>query len=190
MRAAVSDAILEAAEQVALESGLEAATTAAIAARAGVAVGTLYNYFPDRDGILAALVKTRRAEILPKIEAASRAHVALPFADQLRAYLRELLGIFEAHRRFLELAMLADREGMKIKGRDMSVLNKMLADVEAIFRLGAAKKLFPAPRAESYARMFVGSVKALLGWRIEKGLPLADDVDLVTDLWLKGVGGV
>src|SRR6185369_9232614 len=81
VREAVSEAILEAAEAVALENGLEASSAAAIAARAGVAVGTLYNYFPDRDGILSALFKSRRAEILPGVEAAAAAGAGLPFEE-------------------------------------------------------------------------------------------------------------
>ena len=132
VREAVSEAILEAAEAVALENGLEAVSAAAIAARAGVAVGTLYNYFPDRDGILAALFKTRRAEIGPALEAGATAAAGLAFEERLRAYVRSLLDVFDEHFNFLRLAVLADGEGTKVRGRDKTLMTQVLHQIEQI----------------------------------------------------------
>lgn len=188
VREAVSEAILEAAEEVALENGLEAASAAAIAARAGVAVGTLYNYFPDRDGILAALFKVRRAEILPGVDAAASAGANLPFEERLRAYVRKLLEVFEAHHNFLRLAIQADGEGTKIKGRDKTTLmNQVLHHIEQIMRDGASRKLFPASRVPAYARMLQGSLKALVHLRVQEDGSLAQDSDLIADVFLRGV---
>lgn len=47
--------ILDIAEQLFLEIGYEATTTRAIAARAKVSVGSLYQFFPDKEAILKAL---------------------------------------------------------------------------------------------------------------------------------------
>ncbi|EKU99924.1 transcriptional regulator [Leptolyngbya sp. PCC 7375] len=47
--------ILDAAEQLFLEVGYESTTTRAIAARAKVSVGSLYQFFPDKKAILKAL---------------------------------------------------------------------------------------------------------------------------------------
>jgi AcrR family transcriptional regulator len=49
--------LLEAAGQVFAESGYAATTTNAIAARAGVSPGSLYQYFPNKDAIAAALAE-------------------------------------------------------------------------------------------------------------------------------------
>jgi AcrR family transcriptional regulator len=51
------DAIVEAAAQVFQSHGYAAGTTNRIAERAGVSIGTLYQYFPDKDAILVALVE-------------------------------------------------------------------------------------------------------------------------------------
>lgn len=188
VREAVSEAILEAAEAVALENGLEAASAAAIAARAGVAVGTLYNYFPDRDGILAALFKSRRTEIIPGLDAAATAGASLAFEERLRAYVRTLLEVFEAHINFLRLAIQADGEGTKIKGRDKTTLmNQVLHHIEQIMRDGASRKLFPASRVAAYSRMLQGALKALVHWRVEQGGSLAQDSDIAVDLFLRGM---
>ena len=50
------DAIVEAAAQVFSESGYDA-TTNDIAARAGVSIGTLYQYFSDKDALLVRLAQ-------------------------------------------------------------------------------------------------------------------------------------
>ena len=49
---ATVDAILEAAFQILESDGLAHLTTSRIADRAGVSIGTLYQYFPDREAIL------------------------------------------------------------------------------------------------------------------------------------------
>src|ERR1700722_9023466 len=48
--------ILEAARQLFAASGYEASTTRDIADAAGIANGTLFNYFPNKEAILASLV--------------------------------------------------------------------------------------------------------------------------------------
>ncbi|MCC7052087.1 MAG: TetR/AcrR family transcriptional regulator [Gemmatimonadaceae bacterium] len=49
------EAILDAAELVLSEIGVDAATTNAIADRAGASVGSLYHFFPNKSAILAGL---------------------------------------------------------------------------------------------------------------------------------------
>ena len=55
--AASVSAILEATIQVLLSVGKERLTTTRVAARAGVSVGTLYQYFPNKSALLQAVVK-------------------------------------------------------------------------------------------------------------------------------------
>ena len=55
-------AILEAAAQVFERHGYAAGTTNRIAERAGVSIGTLYQYFPNKDAILVALAESHLRE--------------------------------------------------------------------------------------------------------------------------------
>jgi AcrR family transcriptional regulator len=56
-------AILDAAERTITEEGTAHARIDAIAAAAGVSVGTLYNHFADRDALVAAVIQDRRREL-------------------------------------------------------------------------------------------------------------------------------
>ena len=62
------DAILEATIQVLLQVGKEQLTTTRVAARAGVSVGTLYQYFPNKSALLQAVLKQHFARIIDAIE--------------------------------------------------------------------------------------------------------------------------
>ncbi len=55
--AEIVDAILDAAEALIDELGLGRFTTNAVVERAGVSVGSLYQYFPNKDAILVALAR-------------------------------------------------------------------------------------------------------------------------------------
>lgn len=57
---AIRDAILDASERMLAEGGVSRISTNLVAAKAGVSVGSLYQYFPGKDAILAAL--TQRLE--------------------------------------------------------------------------------------------------------------------------------
>jgi AcrR family transcriptional regulator len=66
--AASVDAILEATIQVLLSEGKERLTTTKVAARAGVSVGTLYQYFPNKSALLQAVLKRHFDEIMQTVE--------------------------------------------------------------------------------------------------------------------------
>ncbi len=57
------DAILEAAAQILIERGYAATTTNHIARRAGISIGSLYQYFPSKEAIAVYLVPARLENI-------------------------------------------------------------------------------------------------------------------------------
>lgn len=63
------EAILEATVQVLLEIGKERLTTTRVAHRAGVSVGTLYQYFPDKQALLASCLKRHLSGVAEAVEA-------------------------------------------------------------------------------------------------------------------------
>jgi AcrR family transcriptional regulator len=180
VRETVSNAILDAAEAVAAEKGLEGTSTAAIAERAGVAVGTLYNYFPDRDALLAALVKTRREAMHARLEAVEVAGDSVE--ERLRSYLEGVLAGMEEFRRFVRLAVNDDGTFVRLRGRKPPVLDLIAESIATIL------KPMSGENASEDARMAVGAMKALMLLRLEQDTPLAPIGALVASTFIHGVG--
>jgi AcrR family transcriptional regulator len=61
--AATVAAILDATARLLVEHGYAATSTNAVAERAGVSVGSLYQYFPNKDALIAALHTRHRAQM-------------------------------------------------------------------------------------------------------------------------------
>ena len=66
------DAILKATVQVLLRLGKERLTTTNVALRAGVSVGTLYQYFPNKKALLQAALKRHLTEVAEAVEQVCR----------------------------------------------------------------------------------------------------------------------
>jgi AcrR family transcriptional regulator len=57
------DALLEATARVLLKDGYEGASTNRIAAAAGVSIGSLYQYFPSKEALVAAVIERHTQEL-------------------------------------------------------------------------------------------------------------------------------
>ena len=72
---ATVDAIFDATIQVLLAEGLQRLTTIRVAERAGVSVGTLYQYFPQKQALLFAVLQRHLERVVSATEdAAASAH--------------------------------------------------------------------------------------------------------------------
>jgi len=65
------EAIIEASARILEEQGHGGFTTNAVAELAGVSIGTLYQYFPDKDALLGALIARETTLLVEEAEAAS-----------------------------------------------------------------------------------------------------------------------
>jgi AcrR family transcriptional regulator len=64
------EAIFDAAIQVLLDGGLGSLTTTRVAERAGVSVGSLYQYFPNKQSLMAAVLDRHLVHVVEAVEAA------------------------------------------------------------------------------------------------------------------------
>lgn len=78
------EAISEAAIQVLLSHGAERLTTTRVAARAGVSVGTLYQYYPNKQSLLFAVLEAHFHKIGSRLEAACETARRKPLADMIQ----------------------------------------------------------------------------------------------------------
>jgi AcrR family transcriptional regulator len=88
------EAILEATTHILTEEGYEKANTNRIAERAGISIGSLYQYFPNKEALIAALMEQHSNEIVALVES----KLQLLFNAPLEIAIPELVGaVIAAH---------------------------------------------------------------------------------------------
>jgi AcrR family transcriptional regulator len=186
-REETSRAVLRAAEEVFAEDGLHAASMSKIAERAGVAVGTLYNHFQDRQALLEALVDEQQRELLDTLDRSRADLAARPFRAQLEGLLQALFRHFELHGAFLRIALSSESGGLK-KGEEMP--RALSQRIEALLKVGHREKVLRADPHRQFAVMLLGSVRATF-LREKYGLSALDStraVEAITDFFCRGAG--
>ena len=81
--------------------GMAAATVQEIADEAGVAKGTIYLYFRDRDELIEKTFEGAMAQLVARIDTVLDQD--LPFAEKIRAIMAAKLGFFSENREFFRL---------------------------------------------------------------------------------------
>ncbi len=110
------EAILDAVLQVLIAEGKDRLTTTRVAARAGVSVGTLYQYFPNKSSLLQATLRRKLTLVAEAVEQACIEHRGEPLCAMLesvtaaffQAKLRDAAGGLALY------AIASDVDGMRI----------------------------------------------------------------------------
>lgn len=79
------DAIIEASARILEEGSRRGFTTNAVAELAGTSIGTLYQYFPDKDALIGALIARETSRFLEEVEGASAATSGMEALDEVIA---------------------------------------------------------------------------------------------------------
>lgn len=182
VRETVRGAILDAAEELIARHGLHDAALVQIARRAGVAVGTLYNYFTDRDALIRALFETRRASFRPLLLAAIDARRDLAFEPRLRQFMRDLFEAFESHRSFLKVAI----ENEHLQPSASTTPQDLAAGVQDIIAAGVREGAILDGNTDLLAFAITGIIKSVVVQRIRAGGELVRDASAIVDFVLDG----
>jgi AcrR family transcriptional regulator len=130
------DAIVEASTQLLLERGYDRFTTARAAERAGVSVGSLYQYFPNKAALAAAVIDRACEAFLLALDQALAGRPRITLAECIRAIVDVTLVSHQLapdlHRIVIDLA---PRIG--VADRTDRVSRKMAEAIEAILRMHA-----------------------------------------------------
>jgi AcrR family transcriptional regulator len=175
--------ILSAAEAVFIEQGLAGASMSQIAERAGVAVGTLYNRFKDREALLQELLAQRRAELLAELEVTARQLAALDLRERLTGVVHALLLQCEQHRPFLRLAFASEWAQGPGKELMLRALRERMAAV-----LAPSRSALREDPEGSFPVLLISLVRGMLE-RDRYGLPVLDAAtaaDQIVEFFLKG----
>ena len=83
---ATVEALIEATARVLVREGYEGATTIRIAEVAGYGVGSLYDYFPNKEALVTALIDRHAEGMLEMVESSFSAHADAPPEEAVRAW--------------------------------------------------------------------------------------------------------
>lgn len=97
--------IIAAGQTVLLRDGYEKASTNRVAAVAGISPGSLYQYFPDKEAILAAVIDRYAAEFSTQLTAVLADRLDEPGPALVRASFEGLLDVLTENVEFLRLVV-------------------------------------------------------------------------------------
>ena len=134
--AASVDAILEATVQVLLDVGKERLTTTRVARRAGVSVGTLYQYFPNKSALLQAVLRNHLESVAEALEAVCREEKSGPLTQMVTRLVDTFL---EAKMKNLKTSVAlysvsSDVDGMRIAREIAARVNRSIGSAVATAR--------------------------------------------------------
>jgi AcrR family transcriptional regulator len=163
-------AILEAARVVFAELGFGASSVRDIVRRTDLATGTFYNYFPDKESVLRALVEESGDEARARVRAARRE------GTTLESFVREGFRAYFAY-------LLEDREMADVLRRNAGTIRTMYdepsvlagtAELEEDLRDGIAAGVVPEHDTGLMAAAMVGAALEA-GTRVLEGESSADE---------------
>lgn len=175
-RSAVTvDAIFEATIQVLLSLGSTRLNTTRVAERAGVSVGTLYQYFPNKQALLLAVLERYLANLMDTLEAACDENRGKPAEEMIEAAVQAYLEVKaqqpEVSRALYVIAVELDSRGLVEAAieRAEQAIASMLST--------ASDGRFSDPHA--VARILFAAIHGTLRMFYERGLPplLGGDVE-------------
>jgi AcrR family transcriptional regulator len=175
------DCILEAAAQVFGRLGYAGTTTNKIARRAGVSIGSLYQYFSSKEDILRVLLENHRREAREVIEAARRrlSDPDVPLEQGLRSLLSGLHALHSADPGLSRVLAHGIYESGGRKPRDDAEEERYVAVVRDIL---VARPDVAVEDPEMAARVVVRTVEQVIRWLGHESDPTLDAEGFLDEL--------
>jgi AcrR family transcriptional regulator len=153
--------ILDAACAIAAEGSMAAVQIAAVAARAGIAAGTVYRYFPSKTDLVAELVAAVAGRELDAMHAAGDA------APGPLSALAAAIATFASralHTRRLAWAVIAEPVDAQVDALRLDFRQSLAAELETRIKAAIAARLLPEQDARVAAPAIVGALmEGLIG---------------------------
>jgi len=182
--------ILEAAVKVFAKQGFYESTIAQIAREAGVADGTIYLYFKNKDDILVQFFEFKTKQVFDRFQKiVSRSDNALVKLTQLiRRHLRE----FERDRNMAVVYQSETRRNSPLVKEQIRQMSKMYLDIVAeIVEQGQVEGCFRKDLYLGFVKRYIlGAVEEVISTWIRSGgkYDLVAMADPLVDLLIRGIG--
>lgn len=182
--------ILEAAIKVFAEQGFFQSTIAQIAKEAGVADGTIYLYFKNKDDILVQFFNYKAKQVFDGFrEEVNKAESAV---DKLRNLVRRHLAEFQRDRNMAILYQFETHQSSRLAEEQIKEMSNMYLDIVAeIMEQGQQEGLIRKNLYLSLVKRFIlGAVDEVINTWIHSGgeYDLVSMADPLVDLFIEGVG--
>jgi AcrR family transcriptional regulator len=173
------EAILRAAIHVFATHGYAGTTTNLVAERAGVSVGSLYQYFPHKNAILAALHQRHTAPVAEVV-----AHAVARFADpsmSLERGFRELIAeLHRIHDADPELTRVVSEMAPQVPGLELKLRQNEEASAAAVEAILRARPEVRAGDRRVMAHVLTQAAESMTRW-LQHDLPPGLDRGTATE---------
>jgi TetR/AcrR family fatty acid metabolism transcriptional regulator len=182
--------ILEAAVKVFARQGFRQCTVAQIAKEAGVADGTIYLYFKNKDDILVHFFSFKAKQVFDRLrEEVARGADSL---EKLRNLIRVHLGEFQRDPDMAVVYQIETHQSRRLAEEQIREMGKMYRDIISdIVEEGQQEGLIRRDLYLSLVKRFIlGAVEETIGTWLHSGrsYDLVSMADPLVDLFIKGIG--
>lgn len=166
-----------------------------IAASAGVAVGTVYNYFEDRKSLVTALLESRTRTLFEALDAAGATPAGAPrespqaFEAELARFVRAVERHFDANRFLLTVLLEEERHrGVDARSahRRRTTFEELLVRAEKLMAKGIRLKALRKGDPAMYAALLVGMVRGVAMTVLARGEAFASGSDAIVRVFMNG----
>lgn len=168
--------------------GLDAVTMDRVAQEVGIAKGTIYLHYKDKQELLEDVKESSLAPMVSRTDEALAGNA--PADRRLHAWSMRYLAYFDEHRDLFRI-LLYERQVTRVRGaRYQSDRYRHLVDgVARAIRDGIRKKIFRDVDARSIAAMFVDANFSMMNQRLlhDSPAPVEDDVRTLSELFIRGL---
>jgi len=181
-------AIQEAVIRLICREGLKSVTMERVAQETGIAKGTVYLHYRDKQELIEAVKESSLTPLMSAADEVFRGS-ALP-AEKLRGVAAQYFKYFDEHRDLFRV-LIYEREVTRAQGSryQSERYRHFVQEAARIIHDGIRRGEFREVDPHNVAAMFIESMYALMNQRLrsEKPAPAEEDANLIGDLFIHGL---
>ncbi len=180
--------IQEAVIRLICREGLKAVTMERVAQEVGIAKGTVYLHYRDKQELLDAVKESALAPVMRKVDEVLRGD-GTP-EQKLRACAAQYFSFFDEHRDLFRV-LIYEREVTRTSGSryQSDRYRHLIQETARVINEGIQEGVFREVDAHNVAAMFIESMYALMNQRLRSEKPAAveNDANLIADMFIHGL---
>lgn len=183
-RQAIQDAVI----RLICREGLKSVTMERVAQETGIAKGTVYLHYHDKQELLDAVKESALTPMMTAVDEVFRGEGAPE--QKLRSLVSRYFAYFDEHRDLFRV-LIYEREVIRVQGSryQSDRYRHMVQEAARVINDGIRSGVFREVNAHNVAAMFIESMYALMNQRLrsDKPAPVEQDANLIGDLFIHGL---